>query len=50
MSGQPFLHMVGGDQWHPRDVDTFLEFYRDQASEARLEQKRAEFARQQGGG
>jgi hypothetical protein len=37
VSGQSFLELL---QWDPRDVDTMIEHYEDQASEQRMEQAR----------
>lgn len=37
VSGQPFLDLL---QWHPRDVDTLIEYYEERASEARMDQAR----------
>ena len=39
MSGQPFLHLL---EWHPRDVDTLHEIYRDREAEANLAAQRAQ--------
>jgi hypothetical protein len=37
VSGQPFLDLL---KWDPRDVDTLIEHYEEQASEHRMEQAR----------
>jgi hypothetical protein len=46
-SGQSFLEVL---EWHPRDIDTWIQLDLQKASEDRMESARQELKRQMGRG